>query len=543
MSAKSAMVTLARAITVAPGLFAPGHLGELTWIAPFELVDALVSEHGVRERRVRSLPSRVGVYLVLAMGLFGQVSVAGVFAKLTAGLGSAAPPAPSEKALRDLRRRIGPAPVKALFEVLAGPLAQPHTPGVRYRRYRTVAFDGCSSTKIPESGRNLERYGPAPVGAAVRGYPMLMLMTLAETGTRALIGAVFGPISTGEIAYAERLLHLLNPQMLLLDDRGFDSDEFLGKIAATGAQFLVRARALRRPPVLAILPDGSYLTLIAGLRLRVIEAEITMKGQDGSEVTGSYRLLTTLLDHRTDPARTLIALYHERWEIESTYYAIRHTLLHGRVLRSKDPAGITQEMWGLLACYQALRTAMLTAAESAPGSDPDRLCFTLALETTRNQVINAELGDPHDPIGATGRTLLAHPLPARRPRYSARKVKSPTSRYSVNNDPQRPLASTTVTHLAITILEPATAPAPAPTTRETGPTPDKQHILDILRNHSGQPRRVRDIAASLEISGRQPINRLATRMSRWARQGLLTKTAPATYTINETPPLTTRSNP
>ncbi len=57
--------------------------------------------------------------------------------------------------------------------------------------------------------------------------------------------------------------------MLLLDDRAFDADEFLVKIAATGAQFLVRATANRRPPLLAPLPDGSYLTLIAGLRLRV----------------------------------------------------------------------------------------------------------------------------------------------------------------------------------------------------------------------------------------------------------------------------------
>jgi hypothetical protein len=41
----------------------------------------------------------------------------------------------------------------------------------------------------------------------------------------------------------------------------------------------------------------------------------------------------------------LVRLYHERWEIESAYYALRHTLLKARVLRSKDPTGIEQEMW------------------------------------------------------------------------------------------------------------------------------------------------------------------------------------------------------
>src|SRR5262249_27239332 len=61
---------------------------------------------------------------------------------------------PSAKALRDLRRRIGPAPLKALFEVLAGPVAVPSTPGVRFGRYRTVAFDGCTSIKVPDTDRN-----------------------------------------------------------------------------------------------------------------------------------------------------------------------------------------------------------------------------------------------------------------------------------------------------------------------------------------------------------------------------------------------------
>jgi hypothetical protein len=48
-------------------------------------------------------------------------------------------PRPSEKALRDLRRRLGPTPMKALFEVVAGPLAQPHTFGVRFAGLRTLS--------------------------------------------------------------------------------------------------------------------------------------------------------------------------------------------------------------------------------------------------------------------------------------------------------------------------------------------------------------------------------------------------------------------
>jgi hypothetical protein len=536
------MVTVVRAITVASGVFAPGHLGELTQVIPLELVDAVLAESGRTERRVRLIPSRVALYLVLAMALFEKVSAVGVWSKLTASLGALGLVRPSEKALRDARRRIGPEPVKALFEVLAGPLAQPRTPGVRYRRFRTVAFDGCSSTKIPDTPRNRAVYGRAPVVHGHSGYPMLMLMTLVETGTRALIGAVFGPISTGEIAWAGQLLDRLDPSMLLLNDRGFDSTEFLEKIAATGAQFLVRATANRRPPVLARLDDGSYLTLIGRLRLRVIEARITVTGADGTTTTGTYRLLTTLLDDRTDPAAALVTLYHERWEIETAYYAIRHTLLDGRVLRSRDPAALAQEMWGILTVYQALRTVLCEAAESLPPTDPDRMPFTLALETARDQTTNADLGQHTHGLGLIGRTALAHPNPARRHRYSQRKLKSPGNRYTYK-DPTKPATTTPITETHIEILPPTTPPTPTTPRPENAPPPEKNQILDLLRQHPDQPQTIPQIATALGITGRLHTNRLGTRLGRWSRQGTLTKTATGTYTIKETPPLTADEKP
>jgi hypothetical protein len=115
--------TLTRAVTVAAGVFAPGHLGELTRYLPFELVDDVLAQTRTVQQRLRDLPSRTGVYFVLALGLFPGIGYARVWAKLCAGLAGLSVPAVSEKALRDLRRRVGAAPLKALFEVVAGPLA------------------------------------------------------------------------------------------------------------------------------------------------------------------------------------------------------------------------------------------------------------------------------------------------------------------------------------------------------------------------------------------------------------------------------------
>ena len=190
---ESATVVVSRSIRVAGGVFAPGHLGELTQYLPFELVDDVLELTGAVQRRLRDLPSRVGVYFLLALVMFPRLGYARVWAKLTAGLaGVVGVPCPSEKALRDLRRRLGPAPLKALFEVVAGSLAQPHTPGVCYRGLRTVAFDGLNSLKVPDTDRNRSWLGRIRYRMGFAGYPTLRLMTLAETGTRGLIGAVIG---------------------------------------------------------------------------------------------------------------------------------------------------------------------------------------------------------------------------------------------------------------------------------------------------------------------------------------------------------------
>jgi hypothetical protein len=60
------------------------------------------------------------------------------------------------------------------------------------------------------------------------------------------------------------------------------------------------------------LPDGSYLSSIDGLRVRIIEARLDVHGADGARLGDGYRLITTLLDWRRCPAGELIRLYHER---------------------------------------------------------------------------------------------------------------------------------------------------------------------------------------------------------------------------------------
>ena len=306
------------------------------------------------------------------------------------------------------------------------------------------------------------------------GYPTLRLMTLAETGTRGLPGAALGSAADrDEATVARRLLPLLRPGMLILLDRAFDANAFLGEVAATGAMLLARAKSTRHPPVLGHLPDGSYLSHLDGLDVRIIEATLTVTGADGSRVRDSYRLITTLTDHRRFPAATVVRLYHERWEIESAYFALRHTLLGGHVLRSGDRPGLEQETWALLTLYQLLRMAMVTAIETRPGTDPDRASFTTAIQAAQDQLTAARGVCPDGPVdlpGAIGRAVLATLLPARRPRYSARKVKCATSRY-LNRDDGRPAHPAAITAIDIAVCTPPVDLKPGRTRRDRRSTP------------------------------------------------------------------------
>jgi len=534
---QSATITITRAVTVAAGVFAPGHLGELTQYLPFELVDDVLEQTKTVQRRLRDLPSRVGVYFLLALGMYPRLGYARVWAKLTAGLAGLDVPCPSEKALRDLRRRLGPAPVKALFEVVAGPLAQPHTRGVRFGGLRTVAFDGCNSIKAPDTGRNRWWLGRIRYRMGFAGYPTLRLMTLAETGTRGLLGAALGSAADrDEPTVARRLLHLLGPGMLILLDRAFDGNAFLRQVAATGALLVARAKSTRHPAVLGHLPDGSYLSDLGGLAVRIIEAMVTVTGDDGSRVRGSYRLITTLLDHRRFPAAAVVRIYHERWEIESAYFALRHTLLQGHVLRSGDRPGLEQETWALLTLYQLLRMAMVTAIETRPGTDPDRASFTTAMETARDQLTAAAGICPDGPAdlpGVIGRAVLATLLPARRLRFSARKVKCATSRY-LNREDGRPPHPAAITAIDITISTPAVDLKPGRTRRDrTTPRPPRpptrrEKITAIITSQPPRDWSGHDLATLLGVKPRN----MLTQLGEWARLGFFTRTGFGTYRLN-----------
>jgi hypothetical protein len=197
--------------------------------------------------------------------------------------------------------------------------------------------------------------------------------------------------------------------------------------------------------------------------------------------------------------------------------------------------------------------AMTAAAESA-GADPDRASFTIALEAARDQVTAARgVADSADPgdTGRIGRAVLDGLLPARRPRYSARKVKCATSRYHVRDqerDQDRPCQSVTITRVQITIVVPP-PDRPAARPRRTNqplppgprpPLPDsrRDQVTRIMASQPGRDWAGHDLADMLGIKPRN----MLTQLGEWSRLGFFTRTGFGTYRFN-TPTANTSSTP
>ncbi|MBB6471902.1 hypothetical protein BJ992_005627 [Sphaerisporangium rubeum] len=391
------------------------------------------------------------------MTLFPERGYAGVWRALCCSVRGVG--VPSAAALRQARARLGEAPVRMLFDRLRGPVAPVATPGVWWRGLRLVAWDG-STLDLADEAAVRKEFGAPVHGSGREGAPQMAFALTIECGTRAVMDAVFGHCRTSESALVERMLGALAPGMLLLADRRFIGLGLWRSARQTGAHLLWRATATLAPTVIAHLPDGSYLAMRRGHKherhlremVRIIEATITVTLADGTTRHQTYKLMTTLLDHRTHPAADLVACYHQRWEIETALYGLK--AIHKgslRPLRSRTVPGIVQEFYALLLTHHLLRRLACHAALDT-GLDPDQISFTTTLHTTRDTIITAHGTQPrHAPQDwAYTLTMLTNrPMPAtRRPRTSPRVKNRPKVRYpfrQTHPDPKPKTASYTIT--------------------------------------------------------------------------------------------------
>jgi hypothetical protein len=372
-------------------------LGVIAKFFPLEKVREVLEQTNRASVRERDLPAHVVVYYVIALALYMRSSYREVLRCLLEGVQWLLDPSTAVKVagksgISQARSRLGPEPLKNLYEAVVTPIAVKRTQGAWYRQWRLVSLDG-STLDVADTVENDRAFGRPGASRGSTAYPKVRFVGLLENGTHVLWAAQVDRYATSEITLAEAVVPALKKGMLCLADRFFPGYELWRKAAQTGADLLWRVRGNARLEVDHRLADGSYLSRIyrstsdrrnhrKPVRVRVIEYRL--QGVPGAEPI--YRLITTILDPGLAPAKELAALYHERWEMETALDELK-THLRGAqiVLRSKTPELVRQEFYGLLMAHFAIRGLLHEAALEAD-EDPGHLSFLHAVRVVQRRM-------------------------------------------------------------------------------------------------------------------------------------------------------------
>ena len=372
-------------------------LGVIARFFPVQKIHEVLEETKRASVRERDLPAHVVVYYVIALALYMRSSYREVLRCLLEGVQWLLDPSSKVKVagksgISQARSRLGAEPLKKLYDAVATPIAEKRTKGAWYRQWRIVSLDG-STLDVADTAENDQAFGRPGSSRGSSAFPKIRFVALLENGTHVLWGAHMDRYATDELTLAEKVIPSLRPGMLCMADRFFPGYKLWRMAAKTGADLLWRVRQNARLEVEKRLPDGSYLSRIYasaknrrkkrnGIVVRVIEYRL----KDVAGAEPMYRLITTILDHEKAPAKELAALYHERWEIETTLDELK-THLRGAqiVLRSKTPELVRQEFFGLLMAHFAIRGLMHEAALKVD-EDPDRLSFVHSVHVVQRRM-------------------------------------------------------------------------------------------------------------------------------------------------------------
>jgi hypothetical protein len=395
-------------------------LGVLASWVPRDAVDDAVELTGkAARRRGGKLPPHVMVYFVMAMALFADEDYEEVAARLAGTLADwggweeSWGRVPTSGGITQARQRLGPEPFGELFAQVARPVADLDTGGAFLGPWRLMSIDGME-WDAPDTPANRAAFGIHEAGGGEAAYPKVRVVTVSECASHAPVLAAMGPAGggkgTGEQSLASGLYPALEEGWLVIADRNFFTWDAWQAAAGTGAQLLWRVKSNIRLPVLELLPDGSYRSvliwpkatpkqreaLIGAARrgqdldpdrarpVRVIEYDVPDREGDGKDEL--IALVTTITDRRRGPAAVLAAAYHQRWDHETGNAQVKTCLRGpGRILRSGSPDMIEQEIWGYLLTHYAISALICTAATAA-GIDPDRVKFKRAVRIIRRRV-------------------------------------------------------------------------------------------------------------------------------------------------------------
>lgn len=424
--------------------FTPSHFDGIRQRLPAAWIHEALLTTGTATIRQRRLPADQVVWLVIGMALMRDKPLPDIVDRLDLALPTPNGQLVASSAVVQARQRLGDEPLEWLFVRAGGEWAQRSATTHAWRGLKVYGVDG-STMRVPDSDENRAFFGGQDGRRdSDSGYPLMRIVVLMALRSHVIAAASFGPYD-GEHTYAADLWPHVPEESLVIVDRGFLAATILLPLQTSGRHWLTRATKRSKWTTLERLGRGDEIVemdVSADARKRDPSLPRTWKLRAIRYQRRGFEpqvLLTSLVDAKQYPRDEIVALYHERWELELGYDELKTEMLaREEAIRSKTPATVRQEVWGLLLAYNLIRLEMERIAADA-GVPPTRISFVASLRL---------VCDAFDWFGMT-RTPGAIParlvamraklkrfvLPERRPRSYPRAVKIKMSNYPRNRPP------------------------------------------------------------------------------------------------------------
>jgi len=404
-------------------------------------IEQALAATGTATVRTRRLPAEQVIWLVLGMALYRHRPIDDLVHRLDLVLpGVDDEVSVAKSAVAQARARLGDEPLRWLFEKCSTKWA---TESARRHAWRGLALFGVDGTtvRVPDSTANRAHFGGQDASArrGASGYPLARVVTLMALRSHLLLAARFGPYAS-EVGYAKELWSLVPPQSLTIVDRGFLDAKILVPLARDGRRhWLTRAKTSTSYEFVRELAPGDELVeLKVSSQARAADPSLPKVFQ-ARAITyqrpgfAPQLLLTSMLDRKAFPAKEIVAVYHERWELELGFDEAKTDMLDRQeAIRSKTPKGVAQELWAVGLAYNLVRLEMERVADEAE-VPPNRISFVMALRLIRDEWMwTSATNSPGAIPGHLRRLredLARFILPERRQRTQPRAVKLKMSSY------------------------------------------------------------------------------------------------------------------
>lgn len=353
-----------------------------------EWIEAALRWTGTTTIRKRRLPAEQVIWLVIGMGLFRNEPIERVVEMLELALPDKHDTLLAKSAIAQARKRLTAEPLAYLFDATAAEWAARSVEEDRWRGLGLYGMDG-TCLRVPDSEENRDVFGGAHAGGGrgESGYPMVRIVALMALRSHILASFRFADYRTGETTLARNMWQEIPENSLVIVDRNFLVKKDLIALERAGNKhWLTRTKSNTRWSIREKLGKDDYL-----VELEVHESNLPSTWQIRAihyKRKGFPRstLLTSLVDAEKYPAKEIIALYHERWELELAFDEMKtHLLERKESIRSQTPQGVAQELWGIALAYNLVRVEIARTAAEADVA-PTRISFTTALFLIRDEV-------------------------------------------------------------------------------------------------------------------------------------------------------------